>query len=68
MATTQTVIELDDYPGGFQVVGTQLYGRRFSNHYPVESARIAFNINLWRGKVYGIKKDGRRVLLKTVIN
>lgn len=41
--------------------------RRFSHH--TANAVYAFGINLWRGSVWGVRKDtGRRQLLKRVTN
>lgn len=40
--------------------------RRFS--MGKEKAIEAFSINLWNGRVWGVRKDGSRQLLKTVIN
>lgn len=62
-------INIKDYPGGFDVTG-QLYRstKRFKRHYSMHYAGLAFNINLWRGSVWGILPNGKRKLLKRVFN
>ena len=43
--------------------------RRFSRRYSPSQASFAFGVNLWRGSVWGVRKDtGRRQLLKRVYN
>lgn len=56
-----------DYPGGFVITGllynsTKRFKRTTHNIY------IAFGINLWRGNVWGIDKNGKRKRLKSVWN
>lgn len=63
-------IDLDDYDR-FLVAGYYYQSaKRFRHTYPANQsgAMTAFAINLWRGKVWGILKDKRRKLLKTVFN
>ena len=49
------------------VTGKQVNGRRFRLQY--DDARYAFGINLWNGRVWGVRKDnGKRQLLKRVVN
>ena len=51
----------------FIVTGTEVRGKRFRHRYT--NAMYAFGINLWRGSVWGIRRDnGRRQLLKRVVN
>ena len=50
----------------FHVTGTLRNGRKFKLVYKTLSA--AWAINLWRGHVWGVKKNGRRECLKTVTN
>ncbi len=60
-------INLDDYTS-FVVTGV-LYNtrKRFKNTY--NSWQWASGVNLWRGSVWGIRKDtGKRQLLKRVYN
>lgn len=58
-----------DFPGGFDVTG-QMYQstKRFKQHFSQNNACFAFNINLWRGSVWGILANGKRKLLKQVFN
>lgn len=43
--------------------------KKFKSVYSPENAQAAFNINLWRGNVYGVRKDsGKREKLKSVYN
>ena len=63
----KTYSEVDAmFPDGFVVTG-KYYNRegRFSHRF--QSSQTAFHINLWNGRVWGLK-DGKRTLLKTVIN
>jgi hypothetical protein len=51
----------------FHVTGVLVNGRRFKSQYT--NPRYAFGINLYRGSVWGIRKDnGKRQLLKRVWN
>lgn len=62
-------IDLDDY-SSFLVTG--LYhgsrNRRFKLNYSGNAAgySTAMNINLWKGSVYGLLKNGKRKLIKRV--
>lgn len=62
-------VNLDDYLG-FDVTGTDVYGRRFKRSYSSNKAGFftAFGINLHNGSVWGVRKDGTRKLLKRVYN
>ena len=64
----------------FLVCGQTRDGARFRNEYSdcpdrphcpgiIGAATMAFGINLWRGRVYGIERSsGKRRLLKSVTN
>lgn len=59
-------INLDEYTK-FIVTGTLVNGRKFRQVH--SNGRHAFGINLYRGRVWGVRKvDGKRTLLKTVWN
>ncbi len=59
-------IDLSDYTS-FVVTGTLVNGRRFRQQH--SNGRHAFGINLWRGSVWGVRKDsGKRQLLKRCYN
>ncbi len=60
------IINTADFPGGFDVTGVDVYGKRFKQHYT--NAAVAFAINLWNGSVWGIRADGTRQRLKRVVN
>jgi hypothetical protein len=63
---TQTEYTTDQFKH-YVITGTDRNNRRFRMQY--ESWFMARNINLWRGRVYGVlKTTGKRVLLKTVLN
>lgn len=53
------------FPDGFLVTGILYHGSMFRQTH--KSCKQAFHINLWNGRVWGLK-DGKRTLLKTVIN
>lgn len=62
-------INLADYPRGFVVTGiTYIEKKRFSFRYAADNWRYVFGINLYRGRVWGIREDGTRKLLKSVTN
>ena len=48
------------------VTGVDRDGRRFKKQY--SEPRWAFGINLWRGSVWGMLKNGKRKLLRRVYN
>lgn len=50
----------------YVITGKDTSGRRFKLTY--ESWDAAACINLWNGNKWGIKPDGKRVLLQTVRN
>lgn len=51
----------------FKVTGIYRDGRRFSP-LVFTNPCFAFGINLWKGSVWGITKDGKQKLLKRVYN
>ena len=57
-----------DYPGGFIVTGVDRNNRRFNRHFSSNAIHFAFGINLYRGHVWGVNKDGKRKMLKSVYN
>ena len=63
----KTYKEVDEMFIGYIVSGRYFNSnKKFRNRY--SSAIYALNINLWNGRVWGVIKEGKRKLLKTVIN
>lgn len=62
-------VDLDDYEF-FDVTGTTVYGKRFKLRYSATRAGFyaAFSINLYKGCIWGVKNNGKRVLLNRVYN
>jgi hypothetical protein len=63
-------IKFSDYTA-FEVTGVDRDEKRFSMRYAADrfGAMTAFGINLWRGNVWGVRKDtGKRERLKSVYN
>lgn len=60
-----------DFPGGYVVTGV-LYNSttRFRKTYGpgYQNALFALGINLWRGSVWGIRADKKRIRLKRSVN
>lgn len=58
----------------FIITGTDRTGKRFRMSYPTEAARFVFAFNLYNGSIWGVRVsnglayDGKRELLKRVIN
>lgn len=50
----------------FIVTGKTTSGKRFKLTY--RNALSAFGINLWRGSVWGLLPNGKRKLLKRIMN
>jgi hypothetical protein len=50
------------------VITYREYRRNTVKRMTTKSIRHAFGINLWNGRVWGIRPNGSRKLLKTVIN
>lgn len=63
------IINSSDY-SAFIVCGLEYNSaKRFRKEYAPEQIHFAFGINLWRGNVYGVRKDtGKRQKLKSVWN
>lgn len=57
-----------DYPGGFIVTGIDRNHKRFKKTFGQSGFYFAFGINLYRGHVWGINKEGKRKMLKSVYN
>lgn len=63
----KTFAEVDNMFIKFVVTGRYyLSDKRFKSVYT--KSFMAFNINLWNGRVWGVTKEGKRKLLKRVIN
>lgn len=63
----KTFTEVDNMFVKFIVTGKEyLSDKRFKSVYT--KSFTAFHINLWNGRVWGITKEGKRKLLKRVIN
>jgi hypothetical protein len=62
-----TYKDLEDFFKCFVVTGLVFNTKkRFKLRYVKASS--ALSINLWRGRVYGVRKDGVRQVIKTVTN
>lgn len=67
-ANVSTVeVDLDDYKS-FEVTGVTVYGKRFKLAYSATRTGFytAFGINLYKGSVWGLKNNGKRVVLYRV--
>jgi hypothetical protein len=62
---TQEGVEIGEF-SHFVVTGTSVKGKRFRQE--TNSFMRAFQINLWKGSVWGVPVTGKRVLLKRVSN
>jgi hypothetical protein len=62
-------VDLRDYEF-FDVTGVTVYGKRFKLRYSATRTGFytAFGINLYQGSVWGVKSNGKRVLLNRVYN
>jgi len=63
-----SIIDSIDYPGGFIVTGVDRENKRFNRRFASNQIHFVFSINLWRGHVWGVNKDGKRKMLKSVYN
>jgi len=63
----KTYKELDEMFDHFITTGRYYNSnKKFRSRY--EKSFHAFSINLWNGRVWGVTKEGKRKLLKQVIN